>query len=417
MILKEYSYEDIKCLKKIFSTISVEDAKNGAVILGVNLYNFFKYNKYDESFPQIEIFINSLKKNYFINIDKEKIYIYTSKIVNYFYNSNSKTLDVNNFEYIINKYYDKKYSNGLPKIYNENIYYYTILFNKSYNGLIEDNLIKSKFILSEREYIDKYIEVKKDISEIYVGVDERMNQNIEDIKRLRDIEDIKNLLPSYYMFFDHEDIFYYLFSRNELLSFNHSGQLEVNKTINIRFYFNYSNNKLLEIKGEKFLATTFLKLIFLYTFYVLYKEFYYNELIQNNEFNFYLNSQKIDLEKDMVFLEDNIEIEFDDFKGIMLEIFPDFFVSNYFDEYEYLKNNNDININIYFGDNYIHYKKKYNNYNFFIKPSDEIININSFDFESSIFDIQYDNHQEKTNIYGLIKKIVMFIISNTIEDR
>ncbi|WGS65173.1 hypothetical protein [Marinitoga aeolica] len=427
MKLKEYSYEDIKCLKKIISTISIDDAKNGAVILGVNLYDFFKYNKYDKEFPQIEIFINSLKKNYLGDINKEKIYIYVSKIINYFYNADGKLLNANNLENIINEYYDKKYSDGLSKIIiKENIDYYIVLFNKNNNGLIEDNLIKSKYILSENEYSDKYIEVKKDISEIYIGIDERMTQNIDDIKRLRDIEDIKNLLPSYFMFFEkeYEDIFNYLFSKNELLSFNHSGQLEVNKKINIKFYFNYSNNRILEINGNNFFATTFLKLIFLYVFYIIYKEFYSNELIQNNEFTFYLNSRKIYLDRDMLFLDENIEIDFDNFKGNILEIIPDFFVSNNFDDYEgyYHKKNyyNDININIYFGDNFTYSNKKYNNYNFFIKPIDELINAkdkNKVDFDSNLFKIQYDDHEEKLNIYNLIKRILMFIISNTIEDR
>lgn len=436
MKLKDISYTDIKHLKWIFSTVTVEDAENGAVVLGVELYNLFVYKKHYTDFFEIKLFFDNLKGILPRSINSEEACVYISKVLNYFFDYDGELLYTNSnrsLVKILEKYYDEKYSKNLGKLLNDNIDYFIVLFNKSNNGLIENVLMQSNIILDNKIYIDKCANLKKDISEVYVSTDEKMNQNVEDIKRIRDLEDLKNLLPSYYLFFEeeYESLFDYLLSKNELLSFNYSGQLEVNKKINIRFYFNYVNNKISEINEKKYILTSFLKEIFLYVFYALFREFVLNKFLQKNDFEFFLNSQRIYFDDNLLSFSEDIAENFELFKSFILETNPDFFVLYHFQDNNYhnyrkSKHINEININIFFEDDFAILKNKYffnnySNYSILVKFIDELKSMKGAEslqiFESKIFELHYTTYRERVNIYELIKNIVLFVVSNIIEDR
>ncbi|KLO23512.1 hypothetical protein [Marinitoga sp. 1155] len=452
MKLKENLFIDLikknKLMKKylinIFSLITIKAAENGAVYLAYNLYIYMIYGNYDLNINKSNILIrlfndiNSIKLNE--KVVPKKTFVVISKIINYFFGDLGGDLLIvneNNISKIVNIYgnYKSDYKEKIEEtIMKKNNYldYFILLFEKENIGLTENILINSNMEFYDINPDFKYLEIKKDISETYLDSDNRMNQNVEGIRKISSFDDLKKLLPSYYAFFErgNEEIFNYLLARNEFLTFNYSGQLEENKNIKINLYFDVTEDNFISIGEKKFFSITLFKEIFLFIVYNLINEFFYNKLLINNNVKFVLNihSGKFEI------TEFNYMKSYEDFKNnFLIEYVPDFFVLEidkdmmYFDNSKY-----NININILFTDlekKNIYYeqlmiKKGFNNYNMMIAVENKKnieVNIDNFlnleiyrlfNFKKKLF-----NTGDLVNLKELILRVLNFVTLNIIENR
>jgi hypothetical protein len=274
-----------------------------------------------------------------------------------------------------------------------------------------------------------------DISDIFFKIDKKFKNNVEDIRNIREVGEVVKVLPSEYVYFDYEEIFLYYLAQNKFKTYNHKSQISKNKNINISFYTNntFLKNNIVYDESSKntYFMNSFLKNLYSYLIYLLYKYLNSNKMLKNNNFNYnviYSFSKELSLN-----FKDNFEeffIDFDIFKDFLLDEDPDFFSLDSlssFDPYQHQKNiikklstgKLDYSLNIIFSSAYDlenqelelkSIKKKNENFHFLIFTVDEENELENFNNGKKIF--RLNNNKSFFNMTELIDEIIKWVIKN-----